>query len=71
VVKDYCADKGIPVDEAMATIDTDFASEPQTCDEDVSDDVKERQAKAGVGKKGKMVVGLEWRSPDVRNTDCV
>jgi len=55
----------------MATIDTDFASEPQTCDEDVSDDVKERQAKAGVGKKGKMVVGLEWRSPDVRNTDCV
>ena len=37
VVKDYCADKVIPVDEAMATIDTDFASEPQTCDEDVSD----------------------------------
>lgn len=52
----------------MAMLDTDFASDPQTCveDEDFSDgDMKERRRRAGVGEKAHMAIGQAWRSPDV------
>jgi hypothetical protein len=58
---------GIPLKEAIAMLDTDYASEAQTCgsDTDVLDSTTERRVKAGVGQTAKKVVGLEWRSPDV------
>jgi hypothetical protein len=55
----YCMGHGIPVWEVMAMLDTDFASDPQTCveDEDFSDEMKERQIRAGIGEKAHKVVG--------------
>ena len=50
----------------MAMLDTDYASEAQTCgsDTDVSD-ITERRAKAGLGRAARKVSGYEWRNPDV------
>jgi hypothetical protein len=58
---------GIPLKDAIAMLDTDYASEPQTCgsDTDISDSTTDRRMKAGLGQTAKKVVGLEWRSPDV------
>jgi hypothetical protein len=66
-VKDFCNDEGIPLKEAMATIDTDYASKAQTCgsDTDALDSTLDRRVKAGLGQTSKKVVGYEWRSPDV------
>lgn len=51
---------------AVATIDTDFASDILSCGEsDLSDDSKMRQQEAGVGKTANRVVGFQWRSVDV------
>jgi len=52
----------------MAMIDTDYASEPQGCgpEDELSDDMKERRANAGLGHVANKNVGLAWRSPDVR-----
>ena len=63
----HCTGIGIPVKEVMAMLDTDFASDPQTCveDEDFSDDMKERRIRAGVGEKAHMAIGQTWRSTDV------
>jgi hypothetical protein len=57
----------IPIDDAMAMLDTDYASEAQTCgsDTEVSDSTMDRRINAGLGQTGKKVVGFEWRSPDV------
>ena len=57
----------------MATLDTDYASEPQTCAsdsesssgaEDISE-MAERRKKAGLGVSAKMAIGLVWRNPNV------
>jgi hypothetical protein len=69
----HCVGHGIPVREVMAMLDTDFASDPQTCveDEDFSDEMKERRIRAGVGEKAHKVVGQTWRSPDVSDENDV
>ena len=65
--KDFCADMDIPLNDAMAMLDTDYASEPQTCGSDTEDldSTADRHVKAGLGQDAKKVVGFEWRSPDV------
>lgn len=65
--RDFCEDNNIPLKDAMAMLDTDHASEAQTCgsDTDVSDSTVDRRVKAGLGQTSKKVVGFEWRSPDV------
>ena len=59
VAKVHCVGIGIPVKEVMAMLDTDFASDPQTCveDEDFSDNMKERHIRAGIGEKAHMAIG--------------
>jgi len=52
----------------MAVIDTDFATEGQTCvpDTELSEStITTCCIKAGVAPTAKMNVGLAWRSPDV------
>jgi hypothetical protein len=51
----------------MAILDTDYASEAQTCglDTDGLDSTIDRRVKAGLGQSAKKVIGLDWRSPDV------
>ena len=63
----FCEDMGIPLKDAMAMLDTDYASEARTCgsDTDVSDSTVNRCVKAGLRQTAKKVVGFEWRSPDV------
>jgi hypothetical protein len=63
----FCEGMSIPPKDAMAMLDTDYASEVQTCgsDTDVSDSIAKRRTEAGLGQTAKKVVGLEWRSPDV------
>jgi hypothetical protein len=58
---------GVPVDEAMAMIDTDFATETLTTLEDpmLPNDLQGRRIKAGVGASAHRAVGLAWRSPEV------
>ncbi|KAG1810293.1 uncharacterized protein HD556DRAFT_1436011 [Suillus plorans] len=52
--------------DAIAMIDTDYASETHTCDEaTLSDDSKMRQQEAGVGKAAKKVIRFQWRHPDL------
>ncbi|KAG1854602.1 hypothetical protein F4604DRAFT_1932666 [Suillus subluteus] len=52
--------------DAIAMIDTDYASETLTCDEaTLSDDSKMRRQDAGVGKAAKKVIGFQWRNPDL------
>jgi hypothetical protein len=65
--KDFCGSMDIPLKDAMAMLNTDYASEAHTCgsDTDVSDSTTERRVKAGLGLTAKKVVGYEWRSPDV------
>lgn len=65
--RDFCEGTGIPLSDAMAMLDTDYASEAQTCglDTDISDSTVDRRVKAGLGQAAKKVVGFEWRSPDV------
>ena len=55
------------MDDAMAILDTDYASKAQTCgsDTDGLDSTINRHVKAGLGQSVKKVVGLDWRSPDV------
>jgi hypothetical protein len=62
-----CEDTGIPLNDAMAMLDSDYASEAQTCgtDTDASESMKQRRTNAGLGQSAKKVVGPEWRSPDV------
>ena len=66
-VKDVCEDMGIPLEDAMAMLDTDYASEAWTCgsDTDISESTVDRRVKAGLGQMVKKVVGFEWRSPNV------
>lgn len=63
----FCEDMCIPLNDAMAMLDTDYASEAQTCgsDTDVSESTIDRRVTAGLGQTAKKVVGFEWRSPDV------
>jgi len=58
---------GIPLKDAMAMLDTDYASEAHTCgsDTDMSDSITERHVKAGLGQMAKKVVGYDWRSHDM------
>jgi hypothetical protein len=70
---------GIPLDEAMAALDTDYASEAYTCasddetsrelgdnqDERCNGEMAARREKSGLGVTAKMVVGPVWRNPDV------
>jgi len=64
--KEFCEDKGIPLEDAMAMLDTDYASEARTCGTDTdTDGIADRRLKAGLDQTAKKVVGLEWRSPDV------
>jgi hypothetical protein len=50
----------------MGMVNMDFASDPETVlPEELSDGLEERRIKAGAGEKAKMVIGIEWRSPDV------
>jgi hypothetical protein len=48
-------------------LDSDYASDAQTCgtDTDASESMNQRRANAGLGQSAKKVVGPEWRSPDV------
>ena len=64
---DFCGDMGIPDKDAVAMLDTDYASEARTCGSDTedSDTTADRRMKAGLGQMTKKAVGLEWRSPDV------
>ncbi|KAG2066524.1 hypothetical protein BDR04DRAFT_1160197 [Suillus decipiens] len=48
---------------AVATIDTDYASDILTCG-DLSDDGKNRRMMSGAGNVTKMAVGLQWHSVD-------
>ena len=66
------------MEEVMAALDTDYASEPYTCGpgnndlEEVGDmpgdrhiiSMAERREKACLGEAAKMVIGPAWRSPD-------
>jgi hypothetical protein len=54
----------------MAMLDSDFASEPHSCgpESSISEDLKQRHTKAGLGVAAKMLVGLQWRDPDVSET---
>ena len=75
----HCADKDIPLEEAMTALDTDYASEPCTSvcggdglqevgedsDNGLSEEIEKRREKAGVALDAKIVVGPEWRSADV------
>lgn len=63
----FCKDKNISIDDVMAMLDTDYASEPQSCgsDTDISDSTVDRRVKAGLGQEAKKSIGFEWRSPDV------
>lgn len=65
--KDFCEGMDIPLKDAMAMLDTDYASEAQTCgsDTDMSSSTVDRRVKAGLGQTAKKVVGFEWQSPDV------
>jgi hypothetical protein len=65
--RDFCEGTGIPLSNAMAMLDTDYASEAQTCgsDTDISDSTVDRRMKAGLGQVAKKVIGFKWRSPDV------
>jgi hypothetical protein len=67
---DHAAEKGIPLEEAMAMLDSNFASEPHSCgpESSISEDLKQRHTKAGLGVAAKMLVGLQWRDPDVSET---
>ena len=58
---------GIPLEEAMAMIDSDYASKPQSCGDETekAPDTADRHKKSGLGVGTKKVVGVEWRSPDV------
>ncbi|KAG1725644.1 hypothetical protein EDB19DRAFT_1914960 [Suillus lakei] len=57
---------------AIATINTDFASDILSCGEsDLSDDSKMCQQEAGVGKNANRVVGFQWRSVDESNSESV
>jgi hypothetical protein len=70
------------VDEAMAALDTDYASEAYTCeseddslqgdgddqDNGLNAEMARRREKAGLGVTAKMVVGPMWRNPDVSIT---
>ena len=63
----FCEDTGIPLKDAMAMLDTDYASEAQTCgsDTDDSESTSDRRVNVGLGQTAKKLVSLEWRSPDV------
>jgi hypothetical protein len=65
--EDFCEEMGIPIQEAMAVIDTDYASEPQTCGVETDDaqTTAHRHAKAGLGQTARKLIGPEWRIPDV------
>jgi len=58
---------GIRLEDVMAMLDTDYASEAQTCgsDTDVSDSTMDRRAKVGLGHTARKVVGYKWRNPNV------
>ncbi len=58
---------GIPLKDAMAMLDMDYASEAHTCgsDTDMSNSIMERHVKAGLGQMAKKVIGYDWRSPNV------
>ena len=70
---------GIPLDEAIVALDTDYASEAYTCssDDETSPEPGEdqddghgrwkatRREKAGLGATAKMVLGPMWRNADV------
>ena len=51
----------------MAALNTDFASEPETCGSDTENasDTAERRTKAGLGAVANKSVGRTWRSVDV------
>ena len=50
----------------MGVVDTDFASDSETVlPEELSDGLEERWIKARAGEKAKMVIRIEWQSPDV------
>jgi len=73
VAEVHCIELGIPVQEVMAMLDTDFVSDPQTCveDRDFSNDMKERCIWAGIGEKAHKVIGQTWRSPDVSDENNI
>jgi hypothetical protein len=66
---EHCAEKGIPIDEGVGVVDTDFASEPHSnisdSDSNFWEDLEGRRVKAGVAVKAWVNLGLAWRSPDV------
>jgi len=66
-MRDFYGDMNIPLDDMMAMLETDYASEAQTCgsDTDLSESTVDRRIKAGLGQTVKKVVGFEWRSSDV------
>jgi hypothetical protein len=55
------------MNEAMAALNTDFASEPETCGSDTENasDTTVRRMKAGLGALSNKSVGWSWRSIDV------
>src|SRR5947208_16458990 len=69
----------IPVEEALAALDTDYASEGCTCsdadnsqeegenlvDDDLHIEIERRREGAGFPSTARMVIGPVWRSPDV------
>ncbi len=61
--------KGIPSDEGVGIVDTNFMSEPHSnildSDSDFGEDLEERWVKAGVIAKALVMIGLAWRSPDM------
>jgi len=65
--RDFCGDIDIPLNDTMAMLDTDYASEAWTCesDRDILDSTVERHMKAGLGQTAKKACGFDWRSPDV------
>jgi hypothetical protein len=55
------------MDDAMAALNTDFASEVETCGSDTENasDTATRRMKAGIGSLSNKSVGRTWRSVDV------
>ncbi len=64
--KEFCEDKGIPLKDAMAMLNTNYANKARTCGTDTdTDGIADRHLKARLDQTAKKVVGLKWRSPDM------
>ena len=57
----------VPLEDAMAMLDTDYASEAQTClsDAELLDDSKNRHTRAGLADTANKAIGIKWQTLDM------